>query len=190
MGYKIRKSKTIAPGVRVSTTGKSASVSFGGKAGRVTVNSGGKVTKTARIPGTGISYSSASGGHSRGRSAVEGETDEYSASPYSDSVDNLVAALTAQKQQRIENATTEEKAQMEAMQDYMKKHDPKACKLLFFLFVIFTVIIFFVAPPAALVGCVGVIYAAVLWARSSKRCKAIRSALASFYNGKDLPEKW
>jgi len=79
---------------------------------------------------------------------------------------------------------------MEAMQDYMKKHDPKACKLLFFLFVIFTVIIFFVAPPAALVCCVGVIYAAVLWVRSSKRCKAIRSALASFYNGKDLPEKW
>lgn len=81
MGYKIRKSKTIAPGVRVSTTGKSASVSFGGKAGRVTVNSSGRVTKTARIPGTNVSYVSSSGGRrvtehssSKPRAKVYGNT--------------------------------------------------------------------------------------------------------------------
>lgn len=56
MGYRFRKSKTILPGVKISTTGKSASVSFGGKYGRITLNSKGKVTKTARLPGTGISH--------------------------------------------------------------------------------------------------------------------------------------
>ena len=70
MGFRMRKSKTIAPGVRISTTGKSASISFGGKAGRVTVNSSGRVTKTAHVPGTNVSYvSSSGGGQSSGRSS-------------------------------------------------------------------------------------------------------------------------
>lgn len=72
MGFRMRKSKTIVPGVRISTTGKSASISFGGKAGRVTVNSSGRVTKTAHVPGTNVSYVSSSGGshaarHSSGK---------------------------------------------------------------------------------------------------------------------------
>ena len=50
MGFRMRKSKTIVPGVRISTTGKSASISFGGKAGRVTVNSSGRVTKPPMFP--------------------------------------------------------------------------------------------------------------------------------------------
>lgn len=70
MGFRMRKSKTIVPGVRISTTGKSASISFGGKAGRVTVNSSGRVTKTAHVPGTNVSYVSSSGGsHTAGHSS-------------------------------------------------------------------------------------------------------------------------
>lgn len=70
MGFRMRKSKTIVPGVRISTTGKSASISFGGKAGRVTVNSSGRVTKTAHVPGTNVSYVSSSGGsHAAGHSS-------------------------------------------------------------------------------------------------------------------------
>lgn len=81
MGFRMRKSKTIAPGVRISTTGKSASISFGGKAGRVTVNSSGRVTKTAHVPGTNVSYvSSSGGGHSSGRSS--GKASHASAKKY------------------------------------------------------------------------------------------------------------
>lgn len=81
MGFRMRKSKTIAPGVRISTTGKSASISFGGKAGRVTVNSSGRVTKTAHVPGTNVSYvSSSGGGHSAGRSS--GKVSAASAKKY------------------------------------------------------------------------------------------------------------
>lgn len=58
MGMRFRKSKTIAPGVKLNLGKSGASVRFGGKGAGVTLNTKGKVTTSAGIPGTGLSYSS------------------------------------------------------------------------------------------------------------------------------------
>ncbi|MGW2082531.1 DUF4236 domain-containing protein [Streptomyces sp. NPDC001939] len=57
MGLRINKSFKIAPGVRIRLGSKSISVSVGGKAGRVTLNSRGRRTTTVRLA-PGVSYSS------------------------------------------------------------------------------------------------------------------------------------
>ena len=64
MGFRFRKSFKIAPGVKVNFNKKSTGVTFGGKGFHYTVNSKGKRTKTVGIPGTGLSYSTSSGGNS------------------------------------------------------------------------------------------------------------------------------
>lgn len=56
MGFRFRKSFKIAPGVKLNVNKKSIGLSIGGKGGRVSVNSKGKVTKSVSIPRTGISY--------------------------------------------------------------------------------------------------------------------------------------
>lgn len=56
MGFRMRKSFKVMPGVRMTVTPRGVSASVGGKAGRVTVNSHGRVTKTVRVPGTGASF--------------------------------------------------------------------------------------------------------------------------------------
>lgn len=56
MGTRFRKSKKIAPGVKLNVTNKGLSLSFGGKLGGVTVNSKGDVTKRVSLPGTGLSF--------------------------------------------------------------------------------------------------------------------------------------
>lgn len=60
MAMRIRKSVKIAPGVKLNLSKKSAGVSVGGKYGRMSVNTSGRVTKSASIPGSGISYVSTS----------------------------------------------------------------------------------------------------------------------------------
>lgn len=60
MGLRFRKSVKIAPGVRVNFGKKSASVSLGGKGGRVTYSTSGRKTTTVGIPGSGLSYSKTS----------------------------------------------------------------------------------------------------------------------------------
>ncbi len=65
MGFRFRKSFKIAPGVKLNLNKKSTGVTFGGKGFHYTVNSKGKRTSTVGIPGTGISYSSTSGGKSK-----------------------------------------------------------------------------------------------------------------------------
>ncbi|MEX2970413.1 DUF4236 domain-containing protein [Streptomyces sp. C184] len=59
MGLRANKSFKIAPGVRIRLGNKSSSVSIGGKAGRVTLNSHGRRTTTVRLA-SGVSYSSTS----------------------------------------------------------------------------------------------------------------------------------
>ena len=56
MGTRFRKSKQILPGVKLNVTKKGIGVSVGGKAGGISINSQGDVTKRASIPGTGISF--------------------------------------------------------------------------------------------------------------------------------------
>ncbi|MBE6826357.1 MAG: DUF4236 domain-containing protein [Ruminococcus sp.] len=62
MGLNFRKSFKIAPGVRLNVGKKGGSVSFGGKGAKFTVNSKGRRTTTVKVPGTGLSYSTSSGG--------------------------------------------------------------------------------------------------------------------------------
>ena len=62
MGFRFRKSKKILPGVRLNFSNKSVGVSLGGKHARVSVNSSGRKTYSASIPGTGISYVKTSSG--------------------------------------------------------------------------------------------------------------------------------
>ena len=52
MGMRFRKSKKIAPGVRLNLSAKSASISIGPKGFKKTFSTSGRVTTTVGIPGT------------------------------------------------------------------------------------------------------------------------------------------
>ena len=67
MGFRFRKSKKIAPGVRLNVGKKSAGISFGGKAGGFSLNSKTGVRARASLPGTGLSYSTKIGGDKQSR---------------------------------------------------------------------------------------------------------------------------
>lgn len=60
MGFRVRKSIKIAPGVKLNINKKSVSVTAGRKGIHHTVSSTGKRSTTVGIPGTGISYTSTS----------------------------------------------------------------------------------------------------------------------------------
>lgn len=62
MSLHFRKSFKIAPCVRLNFNKKSAGITLGGKGFHYTVNSRGKRTATAGIPGTGLYYTQSSGG--------------------------------------------------------------------------------------------------------------------------------
>lgn len=62
MGFRYRKTKSVAPGVKVNLNKKSASVRFGGRGAGVTLNTNGKKTQSIGIPDTGLSYTKSSGG--------------------------------------------------------------------------------------------------------------------------------
>lgn len=62
MGFRFKKSKQIAPGVRVNFNKKSTSVTFGSKGAHHTVSSSGKKTTSVGVPGSGLYYTSSSGG--------------------------------------------------------------------------------------------------------------------------------
>ncbi|MFI5813252.1 DUF4236 domain-containing protein [Streptomyces sp. NPDC051643] len=70
MGLRINKSFKIAPGVRVRLGSKSGSLSIGGKAGRVTMNSRGRRTTTVRLA-PGLSYSTSTSTSSSGSSRTK-----------------------------------------------------------------------------------------------------------------------
>lgn len=62
MGFRYRKTRSVAPGVKVNLNKKSASVRFGGKGAGVTLNTNGKRTQSIGVPDTGLSYTQSSGG--------------------------------------------------------------------------------------------------------------------------------
>lgn len=64
MGVRYRKSIKIAPGVKVNLGKKSASISVGGKGYRKTFSTTGRTTTSVGIPGSGLSYTTTSGGSS------------------------------------------------------------------------------------------------------------------------------
>lgn len=63
MGFRFRRSVKLAPGFKLNVGKRGASFSFGGRGGHVTVNTQGKVTTSAGIPGTGLSYVSTTSRH-------------------------------------------------------------------------------------------------------------------------------
>ena len=64
MGVRFKRTKSVAPGVKVNLNKKSSSVRLGGKGAGVTFNTNGKVTHSAGVPGTGLYYTDSSGGGS------------------------------------------------------------------------------------------------------------------------------
>lgn len=69
VGFRVRKSFKIAPGVRMTVTPKSVGISAGVKGARISANTSGRVTRTLSIPGTGISHVSSSSRGSRTRAS-------------------------------------------------------------------------------------------------------------------------
>lgn len=67
MGFRFRKSFKVAPGVKLNFNKKSTGVTFGDKGLHYTVNSSGKSTMSAGIPGTGLYYTESSGGNGSGQ---------------------------------------------------------------------------------------------------------------------------
>lgn len=65
MGLRIRKSISLGKGVRLNVGKSGVGVSFGTRGLRYSINSSGRRTTTIGIPGTGISYSTSSGGRNK-----------------------------------------------------------------------------------------------------------------------------
>lgn len=65
MGMRFRKSKKIAPGVKVNIGKKGASVTLGAKGVHHTISTTGRKTTSIGVPGTGISYVKTSGNTSK-----------------------------------------------------------------------------------------------------------------------------
>ncbi|WP_251550688.1 DUF4236 domain-containing protein [Neobacillus muris] len=64
MGLRFRKSIKIAPGIRMNVGKRGVGVSFGGPGLRYSIHSSGRKTTTVGIPGSGLSYSTTTGGKS------------------------------------------------------------------------------------------------------------------------------
>lgn len=56
MGFRLRKSINILPGVRLTLTGRGLAVTVGPRGARLTASSDGRVTRTFSIPGSGLSH--------------------------------------------------------------------------------------------------------------------------------------
>ena len=78
MGMRFRKSRKIAPGVRLNLSAKSASISIGPKGFKKTFSTSGRVTTTVGIPGTGLSYSTSK---KTGQTAAGSTSQEAPAAP-------------------------------------------------------------------------------------------------------------
>lgn len=55
MGFRVRKSFKVMPGMRMTVTPRGVSASFGVTGARISAHSSGRVTRTVGIPGSGIS---------------------------------------------------------------------------------------------------------------------------------------
>lgn len=74
MGFRMRKSFKIAPGVRMTVTPKSLGLSAGVRGARISANSSGRVTRTVGIPGSGLSHVSSSSTAAGRKRAAPGST--------------------------------------------------------------------------------------------------------------------
>lgn len=67
MGFRFRKSFNLGSGFRLNLNKKSAGISFGGKGFRYSINTNGRRTASAGIPGTGLYYTTSSNSGSKKR---------------------------------------------------------------------------------------------------------------------------
>lgn len=72
MGVRFRKSVKIAPGVKLNVGKSSAGVSFGGKGSHLSMNTSGRITTSAGVPGTGVSYVNQTGGSQKKKPRASG----------------------------------------------------------------------------------------------------------------------
>lgn len=86
MATRFRKSVKIAPGVKLNLNKKSASVTVGGKYGRITKSTSGRTTGSASLPGTGIYYSTSLGGSSKQRETSSKEEQIYEEQIYEEQI--------------------------------------------------------------------------------------------------------
>lgn len=100
MGLRFRKSIKICKGVRMNLSGSGIGLSVGGKGFRYSVNSRGRRTTTVGIPGTGISYSTSSGGAKRRGTSNR----SYNSSAYQrkQEIQRQKALLEQQKQNELQ----------------------------------------------------------------------------------------
>lgn len=113
MGLRISKRIKIAPGVNLNIGKRSAGLSLGSKGLRYTVNSSGRRTTTAGIPGTGIYYSTTSGGKRRSKSHSKYNASKAKAAKLQREKEK--AAAEKQKQLDLEYA----KAAVEEYEDHI-----------------------------------------------------------------------
>ncbi len=85
MGFRVRKSFKIAPGVRVNVGKKSAGVSFGTRGARVSVNSRTGARATVGIPGSGISYTTSLNSSKKKKSSSSTSSNSCYSDDYSSS---------------------------------------------------------------------------------------------------------
>jgi hypothetical protein len=81
MGFRFRKSFKIAPGVKLNINKKSFGLTIGKRGAHYTINSKGKRTTSIGIPGTGLSFTSTSGG-SKKQKAKKSTTKSYNSKQY------------------------------------------------------------------------------------------------------------
>lgn len=81
MGFRVRKSFKIAPGVRMTVTPKTLGMSAGVKGARISANTSGRVTQTVGLPGTGIYRTKTHSSRSRSRRGSPASTATSTAAP-------------------------------------------------------------------------------------------------------------
>lgn len=90
MGLRFRKSKKIAPGIKLNVGKKSVGVSVGGKYGGVSFNSKSGTTTRVSAPGTGVSYThTSSGGKKKSQSSKNSNVDNSSGKSLTENLDDF-----------------------------------------------------------------------------------------------------
>lgn len=93
MGFRLRKSIKVAPGVRVNLSNKSAGVSVGNKFMRRSVSTSGRKTTTVNVPGTPISHVSTSTRNKGKRKQRTAASGQQTSSPLVYRIAGIIALL-------------------------------------------------------------------------------------------------
>jgi hypothetical protein len=112
MGFGFRKSFKIAPGVRLNVSSRSVGASVGVKGLRYSVNSRGQRRTTASLPGTGLSFTSTSGGSNRSRGNRNYRTASYQRQAELNRMQKEREKLQELEQNRLEVESFENRLEM------------------------------------------------------------------------------